>query len=217
MIRVRVRVRVRMRVRVYRVRVRVRVTVRVTIRIRVTVRVRVRVRVKVRVRVRIRVRVRVMVRVRVRVWVRVTNPNHNPNPNPNLNPNPNPYPNSRLGGISLRPGGIIFLERGLLEKWTFFSHFRGGSSANPPRIRPGPRRTAAELIYSAESAADSAAEFFIPPKIKIVGFRVGGDRTHSDSGGLNRSPPRNCSANYITEFLRRLHRYSNQNLGKFRP
>ena len=65
--------------------------------------------------------------------------------------------------------------------------FRGGSSANPPRIRPGPRRTAAELIYSAESAADSASEIFIPPKKFFVGFRLGGDRTHSDFLGLSRT------------------------------
>ena len=65
--------------------------------------------------------------------------------------------------------------------------FRGGSSANPPRIRPGPRRTAAELIYSAESAADSASEIFIPPKNFFVGFRLGGDRTHSDFLGLSRT------------------------------
>ena len=39
---------------------------------------------------------------------------------------------------------------------------------------------------------------------QIVGFRVGGDRTHSDSGGLNRSPLRNCSANYITNLFRRV-------------
>ena len=65
--------------------------------------------------------------------------------------------------------------------------FRGGSSANPPRIRPGPRRTAAELIHSAESAADSASEIFIPPKKFFVGFRLGGDRTQSDFLGLSRT------------------------------
>ena len=73
-------------------------------------------------------------------------------------------------------------------RWrTFLGLFRGGSSANPPRIRPGPRRTAAELIYSAESAADSASEIFIPPKKFFVGFRLGGDRTHSDFLGLSRT------------------------------
>ena len=31
------------------------------------------------------------------------------------------------------------------------------------------------------------SEIFIPPKIKIVGFRVGGDRIHSDLIGLRRT------------------------------
>ena len=69
----------------------------------------------------------------------------------------------------------------------FFSLFRRGSSANPPRIRPDPRRTTAELIYSAESAADSASEIFIPPKKIFVGFRLGDDRTNSDPLGLRRT------------------------------
>ena len=111
----------------------------------------------------------------------------------------------------------LFRERGLLEKSAVDTHGlfewrtladvfgsfprRGGSSANPPRIRPGPRRTAAELIYSAESAADSASEIFIPPKKFLsdsASEAIGPTRIFSDFLGLNRSPPRNCSANYIT-------------------
>ena len=73
-----------------------------------------------------------------------------------------------------------------------------GGIVPPWELPPDPRRTTAELIYSAESAADSASEIFIPPKKFFVGFRLGGDRTNSDPLGLNRSPPRNCSATYIT-------------------
>ena len=69
---------------------------------------------------------------------------------------------------------------------TFFSHFRGGSSANPPRIRPGPRRTASEQIYSAK-------KFFwrIPRRRQLD--PIGPTRTQADSIGVCRGivpPPR---------------------------
>ena len=82
---------------------------------------------------------------------------------------------------------------------TFFSHFRGGSSAYLPRIRPGPRQTASEQILSAESAVDSASEIFIPPKMFLADPRrrqsdpLGPTRTQTDLIGVRRGivpPPR---------------------------
>ena len=64
---------------------------------------------------------------------------------------------------------------------------RGGLPRNkfsPPSPRRIPRRKF--LFRQKNFLSDSASE------------AIGSDRTHSDSGGLNRSPPRNCSANYIT-------------------
>ena len=64
-----------------------------------------------------------------------------------------------------------------------------------PRIKfslPSPRRKF--LFRQKIFLADSVLE------------AIGSDRTHSDSGGLNRSPSRNCSATKITGFLFALSR-----------
>ena len=54
----------------------------------------------------------------------------------------------------------------------------------PPSPRRIPRRKFLfrQILFLAASASEA----------------IGSNRNHSDSGGLNRSPPRNCSANYIT-------------------
>ena len=68
---------------------------------------------------------------------------------------------------------------------------RGGLPRNlfsPPSPRRIPRRKF--LFHQKKFLSDSASEAIRPT------------RTHSDSGGLNRSPPRNCSAKYITDFSR---------------
>ena len=67
---------------------------------------------------------------------------------------------------------------------------RGGPPRNlfsPPSPRRIPRRKF--LFRQKNYLSDSASE------------AIGPIRTHSDSGGLNRSPPRNCSATYITKRL----------------
>ena len=100
-------------------------------------------------------------------------------------------------------------SHGLFEWRTLADIFSVFSAAEVPPIcrgyRPGPKRTATELIYSAESATDSAtdsaSDIFILPKNFLsdsASEAIGPTRTHSDPGGLNRSPPRNCSATYIT-------------------
>ena len=66
---------------------------------------------------------------------------------------------------------------------------RGGLPRNlfsPPSPRRIPRRKF--LFRQKKFLSDSASE------------AIGPTRTHSDSGGLNRSPPRNCSAKYITGY-----------------
>ena len=169
-------------------------------------------------------RVRVKVRVRVRVRVKVTSPNPNPNPNPNLNPNPIPYPNPNPNpnpnpchvGISPRPGRTV-PRTGLLEKsaadslglldWRMRADvFSVISAAEVPPICRGSALVEADCLgtnlvrqvrggfrvgnfYSAKSffSADSALE------------AMGGNWNHSDSGGLNRSPPRNFYATQITQ------------------
>ena len=64
---------------------------------------------------------------------------------------------------------------------------RGGLPRNkfsPPSPRRIPRRKF--LFRQKNNLSDSASE------------AIGTTRTYSDSGGLNRSPPRNCSATQIT-------------------
>ena len=107
-----------------------------------------------------------------------------------------------FGGIRISDVESAAETLGLLEWWMRADVFQSlprrkfrQSAADPPWSEVDCRGT----NFVRRVRGGFRVGNFYPPKNFFGGFRVGGNRTHSDSGGLNRSPPRNCSATRITE------------------
>ena len=84
------------------------------------------------------------------------------------------------------------------------------SAAEVPRIRRGPAQVRSGLPrnqFSPPSPQRIPRRKFLFRQKNILSDStsdseaIGTTRTYSDSGGLNRSPPRNCSVTQITTFI----------------